>query len=939
MTKLNEAQLVADLDAITRQADTSPAFLAEFPFLVLAAYGMGETRIRRMRQDYRGVDLSGAIADLIVPKLIHYRGCTTGAVDETMEGLKAEQNPKKAPGRTAPRFLIVTDGAGLRIEDLKTGESLKGDAMADLEPEYDLLLPLAGKERYVAPAEREADVKAARHMRELVDAIRANDPAWSGADRQEALNTFATRILFCLYADSAGILDSNWTSGSGRPPERTFASMLTTHAVQKDGTDMKHAIEQAFDILDIPEQDPRRANFPLRHQRLRYVNGDLFRDEYPIPTFDRRARESLKRALDLDWKDINADIFGSMIQAIAADDERSDFGMHYTSVPNIMKVLGPLFINKLDERLDDAKRRGDRKVLQGIIHDVGNIHVFDPACGSGNFLIIAYRELRRIEREAMAALGAGQLGLVTQSGVRLEHFHGIDPNDFACRTARLSLWISQIQADRLMADIGLTPEPILPLHDAGDIHMGSALEIDWDDVVSPASTDGGTIYIAGNPPYIGSRQVDPDSHHKDDMDRIFASQFQKYRSLDYVSAWFKLMVDHIRDHGSRGALVTTNSLCQGESVPALWPWVYDQGVEIFSAHTSFKWRNSAAKNAGVTCAIIAMRRIDDPTREKGDKHLHVTVENKGDAHIESKRVDRINAYLTDGPSIIVEKESDSISGLPAMLFGNMPNDGGHTIMTINEVNAIRNKDPEAQRFIKPYLGSNDMLNGVERYCLRIAEADKNTALSLPSIRSRMDLVSTSRLKSKNPQCRELAKQPWRYYQGPGDFKRALMIPAVSSENRQYVVVSEVVDAVVSNSAFLIPNPPLWLTSVLSTRMMHQWLHAVGGKLKTDTRFSNTLVYNTFPVPTLTDDRKAVLDHCARAIIKARRVHLDEGKTLAWLYGADMPDELRAAHEELDLEYETMCAQRPFRDNADRLAWLFREYEKIKKRYDGRGGKR
>lgn len=937
MTKLNEAQLVADLDAIARQADTSPAFLAEFPFLLLAAYGMGETRIRRMRQDYRGVDLSGAIADLIVPKLIHYRGSSSGAVDDTMEGLRAEQNPKKAPGRTAPRFLIVTDGAALRVEDLKTGESLKGDAIADLEPEYDLLLPLAGKERYVAPAEREADVKAARHMRELVDAIRANDSAWSGADRQEALNTFATRILFCLYADSAGILDSNWTPGSGRPPERTFASMLTTHAVQKDGTDMKRAIEQAFEILDIPEQDPRRANFPLRHQRLRYVNGDLFRDEYPIPTFDRRARESLKRALDLDWKDINADIFGSMIQAIAADDERSDFGMHYTSVPNIMKVLGPLFINKLDERLDDAKRRGDRKVLQAIIHDVGSIHVFDPACGSGNFLIIAYRELRRIEREAMVALGEGQLGLVTQSGVRLEHFHGIDPNDFACRTARLSLWISQIQADGHMAEVGLTPEPILPLHDAGDIRIGSALEIDWKDIVNPESAQGGAIYIVGNPPYIGSSYQS--SEHKSEMDRIFSSCLPAWRNLDFVSAWFKLMVDHIRDCGSRGALVTTNSLCQGDSVSTLWPWIINQDVEIFSAHTSFKWRNSAANNAGVSCAIVAIRRKNDKSSDKDDKRLHVMTGKGPDSRIEARRATTINAYLIDAPEVIVEKANKPINGLPEMAMGNKPTDGGHLLMTRNERDELIDAHPHAARFVKPIVGARELLHGLERYCLWIEDHDVAEALSYDYIQRRVDACRGSRLSSKAESIRSFAEFPHRMGQRIPYSSSILAVPGVVSPDRRFISAYIHSGYVTTNKCYVIANPTLWIFSLISAYMHILWMKSVGATLGEGPSYTNTLVYNTFPVPTLTDDRKAVLDRCARAIIKARRVHLDEGKTLAWLYGVDMPAELRAAHEELDLEYETMCTGRAFRDDAERLAWLFREYEKMKKRHDGRGEKR
>ncbi|MAM83901.1 MAG: lactate dehydrogenase [Acidobacteria bacterium] len=937
MSKLNEKQLVTDLDALAQNAVPTPAFLAVFPFRLLRAYGMNETRVRRLEQGYKGVDLVGGVADLIVPKLIHYRAATAGNdVDDVIADLKTEQNPKKTPGKNAPRFLIVTDGVALRIEDMKTEESLKGESLADLEIEYDLLLPLAGRERYVAPAEREADVKAARHMREIVDAVRAHDPVWNNDTHQEALNTFATRILFCLYADDSGIFDPEWSPTSGKKPDQPFASMIAGEATCKDGSEMKAALQKAFRILNMPLDDPQRANFAPRFQKLRYVNGDLFAADLQIPDFDGRARRALMKAIDLDWKDINADIFGSMIQAVAGDAERSEFGMHYTSVKNIMKVLGPLFLDRLESDLEDAQRRGDRKALEALIDRLANIHVFDPACGSGNFLIIAYREIRRIEREALAALGRGQLDMTRQSKIKLDHFHGIEPNDFACRTARLSLWISQIQADRLMSEIGLTPAPILPLHDAGDIYQGSALEIDWDLVVSPANTNNGETYIVGNPPYLGSTYQS--AEQKADMDRIFDGHLRTWRNLDFVSAWFKLMVDHIRDHGSRGALVTTNSLCQGESVPTLWPWIAEQGVEIFSSHTSFKWRNSAAKNAGVSCAIIAIRRNDDPTKERGDKRLHV-VNGKGrQADIESRKTDNINAYLIDGPNAIVEKASKPMNGLPEMMQGNKPTDGGHLFMTRQERDNLLETHPAAEKFIKPVVGSRELLHSLERYCLWIDDNDLNEAMKMESIARRVDAVRKTRMASPDRQANEMADTAHQFREHLL-WEWTLVVPVVSSEDRPYLQISILPSTVVTNLAFMLPNPAPWALSLMATRMMHQWCNVVGSKLKTDTRFSNTLVYNTFPVPNLTDDRKKVLDSCARSVLKARQPYLDEGKTLAWLYSKDMPAELKSAHEALDLEYETMCIGRAFHDDAERLAWLFREYEKMKKRHDAKNKKR
>lgn len=938
MSKLNEKKLIDDLGELAHSAAQAPAFLAAFPFDLLRAYGMNDTRIRRLEQPYDGADLVGNVADLIVPKLIHYRATTGGGnVDDVMASLKSEQNLKKTPGKSTPRFLIVTDGAALRIEDLKTGDTLRGEEISDIQAEYDLLLPLAGKERYIAPAEQEADVKAARHMREIVDAIRAHDPQWADDSMQEALNTFATRLLFCLYADDAGIFDPQWSPTSGEKPREPFASVIEGHAVRKDGSDTQAALRQAFQVLNMRDDDPRRESLAPRYQALRYVNGDLFATDLPIPSFDGRAWRALKKAVSLGWKDINADIFGSMIQAVAGSAERSEFGMHYTSVPNIMKVLGPLFLDRLDEELDGARRRGDRRKIDALIERLANIHVFDPACGSGNFLIIAYREIRRIEREALAALGQGQLDMTRQSGIKLDHFHGIEPNDFACRTARLSMWISQIQADRLMSEIGLTPAPILPLHDAGDIHQGSALEIDWEHVVSPANTDNGEIYIVGNPPYLGSTYQS--AEQKADMDRIFDGHLRTWRNLDFVAAWFKLMVDHIRDHGSRGALVTTNSLCQGESVPTLWPWIAEQDVEIFSAHTSFKWRNSAAKNAGVSCAIIALRRKDDPKKEKEDKRLHV-VNGKGkDAGIESRRVDNINAYLIDGPQVIIESASKPMNMLSPVSFGNKPTDNGNFMLSRADRDNLISEYPESAQFIKPFVGSQEMLNGNERYCLWIDDQSVHVARTIAPVIKRLDLIRNFRAKSTKPQTVEKSVTPHSFDENRGLYPNSLIIPRVTSESRSCLTVTSVNNTVVSSSAFMVPDAPTWLTSVLSSRMMHQWLHAVGGKLEDRTRFSNTLVYNTFPVPGLTDDRKKVLDTCALTILKARRPYLDEGKTLAWLYSKDMPDELKAAHEALDLEYETMCIGRAFNDDAERLAWLFREYEKMKKRHDAKTKKR
>ena len=908
----------ATLTALSSNANDHTAFVRALPLKLLEAYQVSPTQIRRIEQKYAPTDLQG-VNDLIADRLFQYRGTWRGDAAGLLDELKAEQKPKAVPGKNAPRFLITSNGVDLRIHDGKLNETWRGELIEDLIADYDVLLPLAGRERYQPPAEQKDDVNAARVMRQMIDAIRANDPAWREEDRAAALNTFMTRLIFCLYADDAGIYDPDWKAGSATPPRQPFADVIARHAVQKDGSDTASAIGRAFEVLNLQADDAARDQYPPAFRRLPYVNGDLFARNELIPRFNRGAKLALKDAIAIDWKGINADIFGSMIQSIAGSAERSEFGMHFTSVTNIMKVLRPLFLDNLEEALTQALASGKPAKIEAFIERLANIHIFDPASGSGNFLIIAYRELRRLERAALKALVGDNRALFTGSRIRLDHFHGIDPNDFACRTARLSLWISQIQADQLMAEIGLTPPAILPIHDTGDIHHGSALEVPWSTIVKGPATDGTETYIVGNPPYLGSTYQT--AEQKADMDRIFKGYLKNWRNLDFVAAWFKLLADHIRDHGSEGALVTTNSLCQGESVPTLWPWMFEQGVEIKSAHTSFKWRNSAAQNAGVSCAIVALRRQAYGGAQ--DKTLYVDLGRKDgvDLGVEKRAAKNINAYLIDGPNVIIEKASKPSNGLPEMIYGNKPCDGGHLLMTRDERDALITENPASAKFIKPIMGAKELLHGIERYCLWIDDDEIEEAKAIPTIAKRIEAVRTTRLNSSDAQAREMAKRPHQFREHML-FGKTLVTPRVTSENRKHLVIGLVKSTVINDSAFQIPNAPEWLLGILSTRMMREWLMAVGGKLKTDTRFSSTLVYNTFPTPELTDARKALLTACAEDILMARQPLLDQGMTLAQMYGPDMPAALHAAHQALDAEYEAMCIGRSFRDDAERLSWMF-----------------
>jgi len=900
----------------------------------MGAYQAPAAQIARATKDNEArlvkaaTPLLDAHADFIWPKQMHYRSADVGRVYDMIEQLRQEQKAKTIPGKTGPRFILSCDGNAFAGIDLKTGEAFKGETLADLPAYYDFLQPMVGVERYVPPAEQQADVDAARIMRELHDAIIARDSAWGRADRAEVLNTFMTRLLFCLFADSAGVFDR--PAGAGHSEVKSpFKRLLLTKASAKDGSTTRPALQAAFRTLDMPDNDPRRTVEEPLVRALPYANGRLFEDDLEIPTFDRRARYALRRALDLDWSGINADIFGSMIQAIASDGERSHFGMHYTSVPNIMKVIGPLFVDELREQL--ATAGNDRRRLQALVDRVAGIHVLDPACGSGNFLIIAYRELRAIETEALRRLAGGRRDATLRSRMRLDHFHGIDPVDFSCRTARLSLWISQIQADRRLADTGIEAEAILPLHDAGDIRHGSALTIDWWTIIGHrpnwndknGSRDGRhhefpETYIVGNPPYLGSSYQT--NEQKAEMDEIFDGKLRVWRNLDFVAAWFALAARHVSRTGSKAALVTTNSICQGESVPTLWPLIHSLGVEIQFAHTSFKWTNSAAKNAGVTCAIIGLRQVNRNT----PKCIYTGSE--------SRQVDNINAYLLPAPNVIVAKASDPQAGMPIMEWGNKPSDGGNLILDRQTRDKILEHDG-AIRFVRCAIGSQEFIRSEDRWCLWIEDDALQEARSVPEIQDRIEACRVFRAASTAAETRSRAAIAHRFNQIQDAGRRAIIVPSVCSERRAYLTVGFVnADTIITNSAFAIYDPPNWVLALLSTSMHMAWTKAVGGRLEDRIRYSNTLVYNTFPTPMLDDARRQTLDDLALRIIATRQPYLDDGRNIAWLYNPEtMPDDLRAVHDELDEEFEGMYVGRGFKDDAERLEHLFRLYAKMKGR--------
>lgn len=904
---MNTIEIEKQLDLLVADVSAGNCSLHEFPFRLMEAYEASRNEVNKLRMKHP----EGLVdSDILWPKKLLYRAAKKGEVQNTVASLKASLIGKKGrAAKNAPRFVMSTDGEEFLAVDVKNDETPSFDRLAELPVNYDFLLPMFGVERFKPAPETAADVKAARHMAKFHDAIRDANPTW-GADKVHDLNLFMTRLLFCMFAEDTGIFT-----------DKLFLNTLRREAMKVDGSDTKRVIEDVFLALDLADKEAR-GDRGVRSQRIAadfpYVNGGLFRDRTEIPEFNRKARRLLLEAAELHWDQIHADIFGSMIQAIVRTDMRADFGMHYTSVPNIMKVLEPLFLGSLREQLTAA---GDNvKALEKLVERISRIRVLDPACGSGNFLIIAYRELRLIETEAFRQMRdikrKGQLQLADyQTGIKISNFYGIDPVDFACETAKLSLWISQYQMNRKLDEICSAPTPALPLTDAGSIVVGNALEEDWIQVCPPTEED--EIYIIGNPPYLGRSDQTPDQ--KRDIIRVFSPLTQKFKKLDYVACWFVRGAEYLKAGGTAFAFVSTNSICQGEQVGLLWQHVLDHEHRIIFAHQAFKWANSAAKNAGVTCVIVGVGSKSSPRRLYNSEQVTA--------------VDNINAYLAAAPDIIVTALSHSKSGKPLMRWGNMPADGGHLILSHDERDELLRQHPEAAPIIRPLYGTKELLKSRPRYCLWIPDALLGLAESIPPIAERIEACRKKRKKSTDEGTKGLADTPHQFREMHTAKNSQIVIAMTASENRAYIPVEVMAsDPIISNLAFSIHDGPMWAFAMISSRLHVAWAKAVAGGLETRLRYSNTLVYNTFPLPSLSDSQKDALENHALEIMRVREPYVAKGKSLAWLYGPNtMPDILLQAHRDLDDCLETIYIGRPFRDDAERLEHLFKLYARMTKK--------
>ncbi|MEM9432832.1 MAG: DNA methyltransferase [Pseudomonadota bacterium] len=895
--------------AITELAEL-PFDGAEFPFAFLEAFGNKATTIKKLRS---GASNKSDIDGVLQSGHIHLKTCDVGHVPQTLTDLKDSKATQTK--RNKVRFLLATDGQTFEAEDLLTGDTVSC-AYDDFPNHFVFFWPLAGLSKTKQLSESEFDVRATLRLNKLYTTLRADNPDWEG--RSHDMNHFMARLIFLFFAEDTDILNG----------EDLFTDTIE-RMTNADGSNTHEVISELFRAMNTDYPDRDAADLPRWATPFPYVNGGLFSGSTDVPKFSRIAQRYLTHIGHLDWTKINPDIFGSMIQAVADEEERSTLGMHYTSVPNILKVLNPLFLDDLRDHLD---RAGDSpQKLLNLRKRVSNIRVFDPACGSGNFLVIAYKQMREIEFEINKRRGEA----ANRSEIRIQNFRGIELRDFSAEIARLALIIAEYQCDVTYRGQKDALAEFLPLDKENWITCGNALRLDWLSICPPTGrsvkvrsedlfqtpldqaeidfeNEGGETYICGNPPFKGSRKQK--AYEKEDLQRVFASETKKWKNVDYVGAWLMKSAQYNDHCNAPFAFVSTNSICQGQQVPITWAILQKRGFNIRFAHTSFTWANLAKNKAGVTVVVTGVDRDRSGPRWIFD----------GD---ERREVDNINPYLTSHRVNVVSAERKPRFHNHQMEYGVYYSKSAGLLLTTTDKTRLEQAGlPE--KLIRRFIGSTEFINGKERHCLWISDDDKELALQTDEVAKRIAQVKQDRLETDDQAVNKLAAKAHQFRERKGDEAVKVFVPIVSSENRDYFP-SGLADAstIPTNKAFYMPNGPLWAVAIISSKLHLSWIETICGRLRTDYSYSNTLGWNTFPVPKLTEKNKADLTRCAEEILLAREAHFPA--TIADLYKPDeTPKNLRDAHEANDEVLERIYIGRRFKNDTERLEKLFDMYTKI-----------
>lgn len=888
----------------------------EIGFGLLYAFGKGERDIERYKE---GKGILKNFDGLLIKGLFCYKSVPELHLQETLEQLKNDTQVLKA----LPKIIAVSDGKTLLAYDLREKDTYE-NKVERLYCDFAFFYPLMDVERVHYIEENPADVKAAEKLAKLHDELRAYNEFNSEADLHD-LNIFITRLLFCFFAEDTGIFEENLFSASIR------------QFTKPDGSDLSEYLDAAFNVMDCSLRNSETLSII---KQFPYVNGGLFAKHIQIPKMGAKARKIIIECGELDWKDINPDIFGSMIQAVVNPEVRANQGMHYTSVPNIMNVINPLFLDELREeykKLDEQQKQLQSELDLGALNHkdyykacapiekrckqlllrISKMKFFDPACGSGNFLIITYKSLRLLEMDVLNIMRkckqAQELNFIDSSCITLNQFYGIELLDFPHEVAMLSLWLAEHQMNRKFHDNFGVNTRALPLHNITQIVCGNACRIDWNTVCPHTAEE--EVFVFGNPPYLGSKLQSKEQ--KEDISFVFHG-IKNSKILDYIANWFYLGSQYIKDSKAKFAFVSTNSICQGEQVAVLWTQILKETEEILFAHTSFKWSNNAKNNAGVTVVIIGVGNKTTQSKFLFNEKQKISAEN-------------ISPYLSVGSRSIVQKQIQSPKGLPKMSFGCMPYDKGYLLLNNVEYEDLIKQYPDDSKFIRR-IGSEEYINDIRRFCFWIEDNELEEALKNPVISNRIEKTRDYRLQSVDESGRKLALRPYQFREHPV-LNQCIIIPRVSSERREYIPMG-LLDAgtVISDSAFAVYDAPIWLFGILTSKMHMTWVKTVGGRLETRYRYSAQLCYNTFPFPTIREEKKKQIEEAAENILVTRAFYPE--KTLAELYDPyKMPEDLREAHATLDDIVDSCYPGYPFANDEARLECLFKLYEKITKKKD------
>jgi len=816
--------------------------------------------------------------------------------------------------RDLPRYVIVSDFARIRLYDLEA-DTKSEFPLQDLHKKIGLFGFISGYTTQRIQEQDPVNIKAAEKMGRLHDQLKA------GGYGGHELEVLLVRLLFCLFAEDTTIFDQ----------KGMFREWIET-CTREDGSDFGSQLELLFQVLNTPE-DKRQKNLDERFAAFPYVNGRLFEERLNVAAFTSGMRTALLDACVLDWGRISPAIFGALFQSVMDDKARRNLGAHYTSEKNILKVVKSLFLDDL--RAEFEKARNNRNRLFELHKKLASLAFFDPACGCGNFLVIAYRELRLLELDILRASrdldpNVGVLGLVTAN---VDQFYGIEIEEFPAQIAQVALWLMDHQMNmRVSEEFGFYYRR-LPLTHAATIRCANALQIDWNEVISAEQVD----YIFGNPPFVGAKYMADDQ--RADMESV-CGDIPSYGLLDYVTAWYVKAVQYLKGDnrtqdllsGLSGApapnarvkiaFVSTNSITQGEQVAVLWSWLLGRGVKIYFAHRTFQWLNEARGMAAVHCVIVGFVLFDAP-----GKRIFDYPDIKGDPHVASAV--NINPYLVDATDVLIgRRDLPILRQIPEIRFGNQPIDGGGFLFTAEEMQHFAKREPEAKEFIHRYVGSDELINNIPRYCLWLKDVKPEKLRAMPLLMERIESVRQFRLASKRSATRDLAQYPTQFAFVSQPSVNYLAIPSVSSERRAYIPIGFFSPEVIaSNLCLIIPNATEYHFGVLSSAMHMAWVRYVAGRLESRYRYSNQIVYNNFPWPQdVGDKQKAAVEKAAQGVLDARQQF--PNASLADLYDPiTMPPALREAHTVLDRAVDAAYGKKGFGSDAERVAFLFDLYQK------------